>query len=160
MSTAWAWLRRLVTYEPAVVAWAVNGGIAVLAAWVFNLTSTEEAAVATAVTALAAVYTAASTRPSDVPGIIGGLATVVTAAAAFGFHPPAHWIALGTAAAAVILPLVLRVNLTPVAAIRRQISGGPVGFGPFPFPPVKPAPVDDPSARRPPPRGWQDWPIG
>jgi hypothetical protein len=167
----WAWLRRLFTYEPAVAAWAGSGGLAVLAAWVFGLTSAEEAAVATAVTAAATIYTAVQTRPADVPSIIGGLTTIVTAAAAFGFHPPAHWIALGTAAASVILPLVLRVNLTPAVTYRRQVLGPPpggVGFGPpaagydpfGPHAPIRPIPVDDPpSARQSPPRVW-NWPIG
>lgn len=138
----WARVRYLFAYEPAVVAWALNGGVAVLAAWAFHLTSTQEAAVTTIVTAAAAIYTATTTRPADVPTIIGALVTVVTAAAAFGFHPPAQWIAIGTAVASIMLPLALRVNLTPLAAIKaNQAPPVPVGFGPMP--PIPPVPDPD-----------------
>lgn len=157
----WARVRYLFMFEPAVVAWALNGGVAVLAAWAFHLTSFEEASVATIVTAAATIYTAAAARPADVPTIIGALTTIVTAAAAFGFHPPAQWIAVGTAAVSIVLPLVFRVNLTPLAAIKaNQAPPVPVGFGIDTMPgnstTVTPVHPDGPQhARRP--YGFSRW---
>lgn len=152
----WAWLRRLFTYEPAVAAWVAGGGLAVLAAWVPGLTSAGEAAVATAAAAAATVYTAVHARPADVPTIIGALATIVTADAAFGFHPAPRWIALGTAASSIVLTLALRANLTPAVTYRHQVLGlppGGVGFGPpaqaepsGPYAPIKPVPGGAPPA--------------
>ena len=111
-----AYLKNLLRYEPAVIAWAVNGGLALLLAFVFHFTSTQEAAAATIVTALATIYTLVKAGPSGVPGILGALATAVTAAAAFGFHPSAQVLAVCTSIASVLLPLIFRMNLTPKAA--------------------------------------------
>ena len=111
-----AYLKNLLRYEPAVIAWAASGGLALLLAFVFHFTSTQEAAAATIVTALATLYTLVKAGPSGVPGILGALATAVTAAAAFGFHPSAQVLAVCTSIASVLLPLIFRMNLTPKAA--------------------------------------------
>jgi hypothetical protein len=121
MSGLLAKLRLILAYEPAAASWALNGGIALLCAYAFGLTKTEEAAVATIVTALAAIYTAVRAKPATVPAIIGALTTAVTAAAAFGFHPSANIIAIGTSVASIVLSLVFRVNLTPKAAMKRPV---------------------------------------
>ena len=120
LTTLWLRLRTLLAYEPAVASWATAGGLALLLAYLFHLTSTEEAAVTTIAAAAATIYTAVRARPSDVPAIIGALVTIAGAAAAFGFHPPAHVIASAAAVAAAVLPILLRGNLTPAAEISRQ----------------------------------------
>jgi hypothetical protein len=60
-------LRGLLAYEPAAVSWALNGGVALICAYAFGLTATEEAAVTTIVTALAA-YTRHPGTPGRHPG--------------------------------------------------------------------------------------------
>ena len=120
LTTLWLRLKTLLAYEPAVASWAGAGGLSLLLAYLFHLTSTEEAAVTTVAAAAATVYTAVRARPSDVPAIIGALTTIGGAAAAFGFHPPAHVTAAAAALVSTVLPVLLRVNLTPAAEIRRQ----------------------------------------
>lgn len=121
MSSLLARVRALLAYEPAVLAWALNGGIAMLVTYAFGFSRTWEAATATIVTGLAAVYTALRARPPVVPAAIGALTTIVTAAAVFGFHPSSHAIAIGTSVASVVLSLVFRSNLTPKAALKRPV---------------------------------------
>lgn len=110
------WLKRYAAMEPAILAWAVNGGLALVLAFIFHISGKQEAAVTTIATALATAYTAWKAGPSGVPVLIGALATGVTAAGAFGFHPSAQVLATVTAVASAVLPLVFRVNLTPKAA--------------------------------------------
>ena len=120
LTTLWLRLRTLWAYEPAVASWASAGGLALLLGYLVHLTSTEEAAVTTIAAAAATIYTAVRARPSDVPAIIGALVTIAGAAVAFGFHPPAHVIAAVAALVATVLPVLLRVNLTPAAELKRQ----------------------------------------
>ncbi len=114
------WLRDLLTYEPALVAWTVNGGLAVLLTFIFHLGSTQSAAVTTLATALATVYTAWKARPVAVATLTGTLVTGVTAAGAFGLHLPATVIATAAALLANVLALVLRANLTPITTLTTQ----------------------------------------
>jgi hypothetical protein len=106
-------LKNLLAREPAVLSWAVNGGVALLAAQA-GASRTQEAWIVTVVSAVAAVSTAVRARPVNLPVILGGLTTLTTAAAAFGLHPSAHVIAVGTALASTVLPILLRGQLTPV----------------------------------------------
>jgi hypothetical protein len=129
MSSLFARLRALLALEPAAISWALNGGVALLCAYGLGLDKTGEAAVATGVTALAAIYTAIRARPVAVSTILGGLTTLVTAAAAFGFHPTANVIAIGTSIASIILSLIFRVNLTPKAALPAKQRVMPVVAG-------------------------------
>jgi hypothetical protein len=119
------YVRNLLRYEPAVFAWAASGGLALLLAFVFHFTRTQEAAAATIVTALASAYTAWKAGPSQVPFILGLLATAITAAGAFGFHPSAHVLAMATSIASVLLPLVFRPNLTPKAVTTPAVHLAP-----------------------------------
>lgn len=120
LTTLWLRLKTLLAYEPAVASWASAGGLALLLAYLFHLTSTEEAAVTTIAAALATVYTAVRARPSDVPAIIGALTTLTGAATAFGFHPPPHVTGAVAALVALMLSVMLRSNLTPAAELKRQ----------------------------------------
>lgn len=112
----WERLRGLLAYEPALVAWAINGGIAAVAGYVAHLSPTQTGAVTTITTALAAVYSAARARPVSVSALTGGVATVITAATAFGLHASADTTALIVTALSGVLGLLLRANVTPAAS--------------------------------------------
>lgn len=126
MSSLIARLRALAAMEPAVLAWALNGGVAVVLAFAFHLTKTQEAAAATIVTALAAAYAAARTTKPQVSVIVGALVTGVTAAAAFGLHMSPQVISIGTSIVSGLLALLFRQNLTPKAALKRPAPVDPV----------------------------------
>ena len=106
-------LRVLLAAEPAVAAWAANGGLALILGYVAHLSSVQEAAVTTIATALAAVFTAFRARPVAVSVLTGAIATAVTASAAFGLHLPAEVIAASVSLLSAVLGLVFRQNLTP-----------------------------------------------
>lgn len=108
---------KLVAYEPAVLAWAVNGGAAIVLAFVFNLGAPQTAAITTVTTALAALVTALKARPAAVSVVVGALATIAQAAAAFGLHLPPTVIGAITAVASAVLGLLFRQNLTPTASV-------------------------------------------
>jgi hypothetical protein len=111
-------LRELLAYEPAVVAWAVNGGIATVLAFLLNLDGTQTATVTTITTALAAIVTAVKARPVAVSVVTGALATIAEAAAAFGLNLPPTVVGAITAVASAVLGLLFRQNLTPAASLR------------------------------------------
>lgn len=119
-----AWLKNLWAFEPAALAWAVNGGLAALLGVALHLGPTPVAAVATVTTALSTVVTAVKARPVNVSVLVGSLATIATACAAFGLHLPAPVIATGTAVLSAVLGLVFRANLTPAARVSGPAVGG------------------------------------
>lgn len=120
--TFWQRVKALLAYEPAVVAWAVNGGVATVLAYVVHLSPTAGAAVTTITTALAAAYTAARAKPVAVSAIVGALATIATAGAAFGLHVSPEVIASGVTVLSAVLGLVFRANLTPRAAVPAVVT--------------------------------------
>lgn len=114
------WWADFLRYEPAVQAWALAGGIALILAYVFQWDHTKEAAAATVVTGLAAIFQAARTHPLPLTVVTGAFATAATGLATFGYHLPPHVIALAEAAAAAILPLLYRHHLVSAAFRREQ----------------------------------------
>jgi hypothetical protein len=122
VSTIWNYLRRILTEEPAILAWAAGGGLAMLSAYWLHFSKTQEAAAAAVLTALAAVVTAIATREKLVSVIPGALAAILAAAGAFGYHLPPKTIAMILAAASVLLGLVFRANVTPVALARKRAA--------------------------------------
>ena len=110
----WTKLKDLLAYEPAVVAWGVNGGIATVLAFLFDLSAPQVATVTVITTALAAIVTAVMARPVAVSVVTGALATIAQAATAFGLSLPPTVIGVITAVASAVLSLVFRQNLTPV----------------------------------------------
>ena len=104
-----------IKYEPVIVAWALNGGLAVALGDVAHLTSVQEAAVTTIATGLVAIFTALHTKPFAATAFTGALTTVLVAGAAFGLHLPAQDIGVGVAILASIAGLGLRANVSPVA---------------------------------------------
>jgi hypothetical protein len=116
-----AWLRA----EPAVIAYAVNVGIAALAAYGLHLTRTQTAATTTIATAVLAIAAAALTRPVPVSAITGAAATIATAAAAFGSHLTSSQIGTGVTLLSLVLSLLIRQNVSPTpAAIRLAVNHG------------------------------------
>lgn len=109
----WMKLRSLLAYEPAVIAWVVNGGLAVVLTFLFNLNTTQTAAVTTITTALAAIVTALAARPVSVSIVTGALMTAIQAAVAFGVTMPTPVLGAITAVASAMLSLLFRQNLTP-----------------------------------------------
>lgn len=116
----WTKLKDLLVYEPAVVAWAVNGGIATVLAFLLNLDGTETAAVTTITTALAALVTAVMARPVAVSIVTGALATIAEAAAAFGLNLPPTVVGAITAVASAVLGLLFRQSLTPAIKLTEK----------------------------------------
>lgn len=104
-----------IKYEPVILAWALNGGLAVFLGSVVHLTSVQEAAVTTIATALVAVFNALHTQPFAASAFAGALTTILVAGAAFGLHLPAQDIGVGVAVLASIAGLGLRANVSPVA---------------------------------------------
>lgn len=115
-----AYIAETIVADPAVFAWFLNGGAALLAAYAFGLGSTGEAALATIITALSAIWTALKARPAGVAVAVGALATILTAAGTFGLHLSPHASAMVTTVASIVLSLLFRANLTPVATLKAQ----------------------------------------
>lgn len=118
MAVSWlnkvvAWLRAAIASEPVLVAWLLNGGLVVIAAYLLHFTHTQEAAAATILTALTVIWTSLRTVPVNVTAITGALATVLTAIAAFGYSLSAGTISAIVTAAGLVLSLLLRSHLTP-----------------------------------------------
>lgn len=103
-------------YEPVVLAWVLNGGLAVLLGNVVHISSTQEAAVTTIATGLVAAFMALKTHPVAVSGLVGALSTIAVAAGAFGLHLTAPEIGAGAAILSGILGLVFRANVSPKTA--------------------------------------------
>jgi hypothetical protein len=111
------YLTDLERYEPVIVAWALNGGLAVLLGNLVHISSTQEAAVTTIFTAAVAIYSAIRTRPFEVSLFTGAVTTIGVAAAAFGLHLPAHDVGIGAAVLSALVALLLRTNVTPAASV-------------------------------------------
>jgi hypothetical protein len=121
----WQRLKALLAYEPAVLAWAVNGGIATGLAFVAHLSPVQVAAVTTITTVLSAVYTAIRAHPVSVSLLTGAVATIATASAAFGLHLSAAVIATAVTVLSAVLGLVFRASLTPKAGRRPEVPDTP-----------------------------------
>lgn len=111
-----SYLKSLLQFEPVVLGWVLNGGLAVLLGNVVHITSTQEAAVTTIATGAVGVYAWVSTKDHAVSGLVGTLSTIAIAASAFGLHLSSPQIGAGAAILSGILALLLRQNVTPVAA--------------------------------------------
>lgn len=108
---------NILKYEPVVLAWVLNGGLAVLLGNLVHISSTQEAAVTTIATGLVAVWMAIHTRPFAVAGLVGALSTIAVAAGAFGLHLSSAEIGAGAAILSGILGLVFRANVSPKTAL-------------------------------------------
>jgi hypothetical protein len=105
----------LLKYEPVLLAWVLNGGLAVLLGNLVHISSTQEAAVTTIATGLVGVFAWIKTTPHVVSGLVGVISTVAVAASAFGLHLSSAEIGAGAAILSGILALVFRSQVTPAA---------------------------------------------
>lgn len=99
--------------EPVMLAWALNGGLAVLLGTVSGISPAQEAAVTTIVTAAAGIFTVVRTKETAATSLTGTLATIAVAGGAFGLHLSSAQIGTGTAALGLVLALALRANVSP-----------------------------------------------
>jgi hypothetical protein len=111
-------LRLLLSTEPAALLYAISAGLTPLVAMILHWSKTQTAAEATIVAALAAIITAFHARPVAIPALLGAAATIATASAAFGLKLSPDQIAAGSSALSLVLALLFRQNLTPVAFLR------------------------------------------
>ena len=105
----------VVKYNPVILAWALNGGLAVLLGNLVGISPTQEAAVTVILTGLVAIFTMVMTKEFVVSSFTGILTTIAVAAAAFGLHLSSAEIGAGVALIGGVLALMLRQNLTPAA---------------------------------------------
>jgi hypothetical protein len=119
-------LQTLLAYEPAVVTWFVNGGVAAVVAFAIpGLPGVAVAAVTTITTAAASAYVAFKARPVAVSVATGALATILTATAGFGLHLDPHLIGTVVEVSGAVLGLLFRANLKPAI----KLAAKPVAAG-------------------------------
>lgn len=106
---------NILKYEPVLLAWVLNGGLAVLLGNLIHISSTQEAAVTTFATALVGIYSWWKTTPHSVGGLVAAISTIAVAASAFGLHLSSAEIGAGAAILSGILALVLRSQVSPTA---------------------------------------------
>lgn len=111
---------KIFGYEPAVLLYALNAGVALLVAFGLPLSQGQVAAVTTIATAVLSIATAFLTRPVVVPTVTAAVASLLTAAAAFGLHLSANQMGAVVTALSVVLALLLRQNVTPAPAVARR----------------------------------------
>lgn len=109
--------------EPATVMYAVNAVLAAVVAFGVKASPDQVGAVATIAAGLITIVTAITTRPVAVPVITGAVATIATAAGAFGLHLSAQQIGTAVPVLSIVLALVLRQAVTPVASLRARPPG-------------------------------------
>lgn len=119
-------LKNVLQYEPAVLAWAINGGIALVIGNLTHLSTGQAGAITVVTSALAMIYTAARTRPVAVSVITGALATIATAVGYFGLHLDPTVVAAVVSIVSTLLGLLTRQNVTPKASIK-ELKPGPDG---------------------------------
>jgi hypothetical protein len=112
-------LISLIRREPVVLAGTVLPFLTVvLTAFGVHATPVQTAAIATAVTAVFGIVSAALVQPVSIAVIHSGLATLLVAAGAFGLHLTPAQIAILTGAAVTVLGSLLREKVSPVAGTR------------------------------------------
>jgi hypothetical protein len=110
------WLAK----EPAVLAYAVSGGVTVWVAFGFRAPAHDVAAVQMIGAAIVTIITAFTTRPVSVPVVTGGLTEIATAAGAFGVHLTAAQIGALAPVVLIVVSLLLRQAITPVVSLRKR----------------------------------------
>lgn len=108
---------KIFGYEPAVIAYAINAGVALLVAYGLDLSQAQVQAVAVITTAVLAAVAAAMTRPVVVSSITGAAATVLAAVAAFGLDLTSDQIGATVTALSIVLALLLRQNVSPTPVV-------------------------------------------
>lgn len=104
---------KIFGYEPAVIAYAFNAGVALLVAFGLGMSQVQVSAISVSVTGVLALVVAVMTRPIVVSSITGAAATVMAAVAAFGLEFTAEQIGATVTAMSIALALLLRPNVSP-----------------------------------------------
>jgi hypothetical protein len=112
-----SFISNLFKYEPVLVGWVLNGGLAVLLGNVAHISSTQEAAVTTAATAVAGIYAWFQTADKGLSSLVALISTIAVAAGSFGLHLSSAEIGAGAAILSGVLALVFRVQATPKASV-------------------------------------------
>lgn len=113
-------LVRIFGYEPAVLVYAVNAGVALLVSFGLHLSHDQVAAITTIATAVLTIATAVITRPIVVSTVTAAVGSLLTAAAAFGLHLTSDQIGATVTALSIVLALLLRQNVSPAPALVRR----------------------------------------
>lgn len=138
-------LSAILASEPALISTVLAAAAALVAAYFARVTPTQEAAIVTIGTAVAALLTAALARPVGASVITGSVATVLAASASFGLHLTASQSATTVGAVGIILALMLRHQLTPLSSVPSPVPAvtSPVTFT---FSDVPPSPGSEQGA--------------
>jgi len=110
-------LLNLIRTEPAVILFGVNTAVALAVSWGWHLTADQTGAITVITTAVLSILTAVLVREVSLPVIKGGLTSVLIALGAFHLHFSPSAIGSTTAAVSIVLGLLLRQNLTPLAKL-------------------------------------------
>ena len=108
----------LLKYEPVLLSWVLNGGLAVILGNVAHVSSTQEGAITTISTAVVAIFTWLKTKDKAVSTLVGLITTIATAASAFGLHLSSAELGTGAAILSGVLALAFRANATPKAGVK------------------------------------------
>jgi hypothetical protein len=119
-------MKRLLSLEPVLSAGVIQAAIALVVALGFSLTAGQSGAIEAAAAAVAALITALSVRPFQVPALTGALTAVGTLLVAFGVpHVQPSLVSSFNAALVAILAIVLRGHVTPVASLPKPTAPEP-----------------------------------
>jgi lysozyme len=115
-------VKAAVVKEPVMTAASASTALAAAIAWLavhlgLHWSGDQKSAALTIVTALAAAYAAAATRPRRVTVIYGALSTAAVALGAFGLHISPQWIAGEMPVAALVVGGILRGHVSPKSAL-------------------------------------------
>ena len=113
---------NLIKTEPALITAVVQAALSLIAATGLTLTAGQSGAILAVTTALLALITAAATRPFQVSALTGLLTAAFTLAIAFGVTGiTPGFVAAANGAIVAIAALLVRVHVTPVASIQKQV---------------------------------------
>jgi hypothetical protein len=107
---------NLIKTEPAVIMMGVNAGVALGVSWGLHLSTDQMGAVTIIATAVLSIITALLARPVSTPVIKGAVTSVLIALGAFHLHLAPSAIGTTVTALSIVLGLLFRQNLTPVAS--------------------------------------------
>jgi hypothetical protein len=93
--------------------YGLNALVALLVSFGLPLNASQVGAITVVVTAILAIWTAATTNPVVVSSITGAVGTALAAVAAFGFSLSANQIGSVVMVLSIVLALLLRQNVSP-----------------------------------------------
>ena len=112
---------RIFGYEPAVILYALNAGVALLVSFGLPLDQEQTVAITVIATALFTIWAAVITRPVVVSTITAAAASLLAAVGAFGFELSGDQQGAAVAALSAFLALMLRPNVSPAPVAERPL---------------------------------------